>query len=305
VYQHLQQLSKFFDVVGIYVRDIHKDRSINVPGALLENDIRKLLTRPYNLLVDVCNDPANAGYAIGHCLQTGRPAVTASKRVTVLRGTALEAMASRHNTYFKYSAAVGGSAPMVETLERVLKVGPITSLRGVLNGTCNYVLDSMSKDVPFEDAVAEAQTCGLTESDVTLDLGGKDSEDKLRILTRLAFGAECDAWPVSCSGLEQLSARQLASAKTRGEVVRLVATSGASGKAAVHLQSLPADDYLAGARGEENRLVISGANGRQWWVCGKGAGRWPTAEAIIADLLDLHARLGADMTPMSDRPSRH
>lgn len=290
VYQHLQQLRQYFEVVGIYIRDVYKKRGSDVPGELLNNDISALLARPHDLVVDVCGDPGKAYAALGGNLEAGRPGITASKRLVADRGEALIALAAKRGTHFRYSAAVGGSAPMLEVLESALEAGPVTRLRGVLNGTCNYVLDRMSEGVAFEKAVVEAQSSGFAEADVARDLNGGDSEDKLRILARRAFGAEYEGWPIWHEGLQMVTPKHLTTARDRGEVVRLVATFQATGRASVQLESLAADDYLAGARREENRLVITGADGREWRVGGKGAGRWPTAEAVVADMIEVHSQ---------------
>lgn len=290
VYEHLQSLSRHFEVIGIYVRDVGKERAIHVPGTLLCEDIHELLARPHDLVVDVWGDPAGAYAAITRGLATGRSCVTASKRLVADRGAALALLAWKYGTQFRYSAAVGGSAPMIETLERALATGPVVGLRGVLNGTCNFVLDRMGEGVKLDTAVTEAQACGFAEAEVARDLSGEDSADKIRILARHAFGTEFERRPVRCKGLSADTGQRLAVARERGEVVRLVATFEAGGRAAVELEALPADDFLAGARREENRLVITGAGGREWRVSGKGAGRWPTAEAVVADMIEMRLR---------------
>lgn len=296
VIQHLKPLSAFFEVTGISVRDVYKQRECNVSRSLLDTDINKLLARPYDLVVDVCDDPTTAYVVIRQCLQAGRRAVTASKRLVVDRGVELTALAAKSRTSFSYSAAVGGGAPMIETLALARKQGAISRLRGVLNGTCNYVLDRIAEGALFQCAVMEAQNCGFAEAKVSRDLSGEDSEDKLRILARLAFGNDTDRIVISRLGLERVGSEQLARAKQRGEIIRLVATFEAAGRASVQPELLPADDYLAGARRQESRLVINGSNGREWQVSGKGAGRWPTAEAVIADMLEIHAQGAREVT---------
>ncbi len=177
----------------------------------------------------------------------------------------------------------------METVKRAAELGTIIRLRDVLNRTCNYVLDQIAQGASFEDAVVEAQTLGFAESDVARDLSGQDTEDKLRILARIAFGAEHDGLPIWREGLEAATPREIKLAQTRGQVIGLVATVEAEGRASVQAEALPADDFLAATKGEENRLIINGAGGRTWQVSGKGAGRWSTAEAIVADMLDSHA----------------
>jgi homoserine dehydrogenase len=292
VYDHLQRLGAFFEVIGIHVRDVNKTRDCGLPPGLLSADIGALLARPYQIVVDVCGDAAQVTAAIEASLVAGRPAVSASKRRVAGHGAALSRLAAKNGTRFCYSAAVGGAAPMLEVLEHALQQGAITRLRGVLNGTCNFVLDRLSQGVAFHTAVSEARRRGFAEANVSRDLHDDDSADKLRILARLAFGAAADAPPITCEGLSPTSAGHIVG-RAEGSVLRQVATFDPSTGGAIRLERLPAADYLTGACGEQNRLIISGAEGREWRVNGKGAGRWPTAEAVLADLLELHAWLGS------------
>jgi homoserine dehydrogenase len=303
VYCHLQQLSAFFEIAGIHVRDPHKTRDFEVRQTLLSSDLGQLLTRPHDLVVDVCGDPSTAYRVIQTCLRAGRPAVSASKRLVAEHGAELSRLATKSATRFCYSAVCGG-APMIETLTQALQHGPVTRLRGVLNGTCNYILDRLAEGVPMHTAVSQARLQGFAEANVSRDLYGDDSVDKLRILARLAFGAESDAIPISRQGMPLTGNPPLGMDGAEGRVVRQVATFDPANGASVQLVALPADDYLAGARGEENRLLITGADGREWRVRGKGAGRWPTAEAVIADLLDIHTQL-VSIAVAAALPSRH
>lgn len=293
VYRHLQQLPEFFVVVGIHVRDVAKHVDNDVPQALLNCDVRQLITRPHDLLVDVSGDRQTANSLLEGCLGSGRPAVTASKSLVADRGADLSVIALRTYTEFRYSAAVGGSAPMIETVRRAAQWGSVTRLRGVLNGTCNYILDRCAGGLSFDEAVVEAQAKGFAEADIERDINGKDSEDKLRILSRIAFGAGLDGLPILRQGLEAVTQEDIRLAKASGQVIRLVASIDTEGMAQIAPESLPQDDYLAGARAEENRLVITSASGCSWQVSGKGAGRWPTAEAVIADMLDVYAATAA------------
>lgn len=298
VYQHLLKLGQFFEVIGICVRDVDKERDCKVPKTLLKSDIAELMTVPHDLLVDVCGDRHAAFRAIEECLQAGRSAVTASKRLVADRGAALMAIASKSGACFEYSGAVGGSAPMIETLKRALTQGAVVRLRGVLNGTCNHVLDRVAEGISFDDAVVNAMEQGFADADISHDLSGKDTEDTLRILARIAFGAEHDGMPIWREGLKSVTAREIKLAKTRGQVIRLVATLEPEGQASVRPESLPIDDFLAGTQREENRLIINGAGGRTWQVSGKGAGRWSIAEAIVADMLEIHAQALRSTVPL-------
>lgn len=302
VYWHLQELPEFFEVVGIHVRDVTEHVESGVPTTLLESDIAELTARPHDLMVDVTENRLLAYSVIEECLGAGCPAVTANSRLVADRGAVLTAIASRTGTGFGCSATVGGSAPMVETVRRAVELGGVIRLRGVLNGTCNHVLDRIAQGMSFEDAVVEAQELGFAESDVARDLSGQDTEDKLRILARIAFGAAYDDTPIWREGLQAASPRDFELAKTRGQVIRLVATIEPAGRAQVAPELLPADDFLAGTQGEENRLVVNGAAGRSWQISGKGAGCWPIAESVIADMLDIHASAVRTQSKVREKP---
>ena len=157
VYQHLQELPEFFEVVGIHVRDVFKHAETGVPKDLLDNDVRELIAGRHDLLVDVSGNGQIAYSLVEGCLEAGCPAVTANKQLVADRGAALAVIASKTGTSFKYSGTVGGSAPMVETVKRAAEQGTVIRLRGVLNGTCNYVLDGIADGTSFEEAVVEAQ----------------------------------------------------------------------------------------------------------------------------------------------------
>ena len=285
VYRHLLRLRSRFEIAGILVRDPGKTRAFAVPATLLETDLERLLARAHDLVVDACGDPDVVQHAIERSLAAGRSVVTASKQIVAASGPHLEQVAARHGASFRYSAAVGGGVPMIETLDEALKAGPVTRLRGVLNGTCNFVLDRLARGVPFHTAVSEARRLGYAEANAARDLHGDDAADKLRILARRAFGPRDGTLPI---GREKLSPAEPGrfSADSEGSVVRQVATFLPGQGGLVRLEKLPADDFLAGTDGEENRLLISLAGGRELRVTGKGAGRWPTAESVLADLLD-------------------
>jgi homoserine dehydrogenase len=195
----------------------------------------------------------------------------------------------------KYSAAVGGSAPMVEAVRRQANRGEITSIEGILNGTCNYLLDRCSEGLPLAEALAAAQAKGFAEANPEDDLIGADAARKLRILARHAFGKDLvaiDMRPVNSVSLARAQ-RELRS----GQVLRVVSQAiQDNGRllGEVCLRALDSDHPLATVAGEWNRLIITPVHGAPVTVSGRGAGRWPTTEAVIADLLDLrHLDRGA------------
>jgi homoserine dehydrogenase len=228
------------------------------------------------------SDPA--GYLVQAALAAGKPVITANK-LLLADNNAL----SGHGQ-LRYSAAVGGAVPALEAAQALADRGRIVSLSGVLNGTCNYILDRIAAGCSWEQAVAEAQAHGFAERDPRADVSGFDTVCKLRLLARRAF-PEAAEHRVNAIGIDSIDVDWVQSAARDGGRVRLVGTARlASGK--VHLEVKP--ELVDGAhpfaqiRNEENCLLIDTRrpDARHVWT-GRGAGRWPTTAAVMADLFDV------------------
>jgi homoserine dehydrogenase len=222
--------------------------------------------------------------------------VTANKLVLAEEGARLARQAAAAGVTLRGSAAVGGAVPMLEAVTRAAAGGAVHGVRGVLNGTCNFVLDRLAAGCSLAAAVGEAQAAGFAEADPAQDLDGRDAAWKLRVLARAALGVELAAADVDCRGIAGLPADAVAAARAGGRTVRLVAECRRlDGRVVARVRpvSLPCRHFLAGARGEENRLVVEVAGGPPLRLSGRGAGRWPTSEAVFADLLDLGAAVGS------------
>jgi homoserine dehydrogenase len=290
VYRHLLAQLDRFAVVGASVRDPEPHIRAGVPATLLERDPWRLLERPCDLVVEALGGTDPAARLIAAALAAGRDVVSANKEVIAGEGEWLLRHAAAHGAELRFSAAVGGSVPLLEAVTRAAAAGEIRALRGVLNGTSNFVLDRLAAGSELAAAVRLAQEKGFAEADPARDLDGRDAACKLRILARAAFGVELAAGAVVRRGLESVDGAAAAAARARGQAIRLLAEcrrEGAALRAEVRPVALPARDFLAGARGEENRCVIERAGGPPLRLAGRGAGRWPTAEAAIADVLDV------------------
>jgi homoserine dehydrogenase len=290
VYRHLLAQLDRFAVVGAAVRDPEPHIRAGVPATLLERDPWRLLERPCDLVVEALGGTDPAARLIAAALAAGSDVVSANKEVMAGEGGWLVRHAAAHGAELRFSAAVGGSVPLLEAVTRAAAAGEIRAVGGVLNGTSNFVLDRLAGGCELAAAVRLAQEKGFAEADPARDLDGRDAACKLRILARAAFGVELAANAVVRRGLESVDSAATAAARARGQAIRLLAEcrreSGVL-RAEVRPVALPARDFLAGARGEENRVVIERAGGPPLRLAGRGAGRWPTAEAVIADVLDV------------------
>jgi homoserine dehydrogenase len=173
----------------------------------------------------------------------------------------------------------------------------LRSISGVLNGTTNVILDQLANGFDFPQAVLAAQQHGYAEHDPQLDLDGTDAAQKLILLARAAFAVDLPLTSIPKQGIQNLKPEQLKHARNNGRITRLVAECRREPHGFLTTVSpieLPFDHPLAQVNGVENRLIIQSESGRTWNVAGRGAGRWPTTEAVMADLFDLRRALAGN-----------
>jgi homoserine dehydrogenase len=291
VYRYLAARPDRFEVAGVSVRHLEKHRDEVVPKALLAADPWLTLEVPSDLVVEAIGGEELASALVEAALERGRDVVTANKAVVAAHGPALAQLAAQRGVRLLYSATVGGGVPVVETVERVARGGPIVSVEGVLNATTTYVLDQIIAGSDLVDAVRSAQQHGFAEADPSCDLDGTDAAHKLVIVARAAFGVDLDIRLLRYRGIAHLDPEKIRLAQASGFVVRLVASCRrAQGGivAEVGPMFLPAHHPLAQVKREENRILIQPLAGTPVVVDGKGAGRWPTSESVFADIMEIY-----------------
>jgi len=288
VHQRLVAMPEHFEVAGIFVKSRSHHTAQGITDSLLITDEPLLKEIDTDMVVDALPGLEPSLTLDAAFLARGINVVTANKAVIAQSGKELRALADRHGAKLRYSAAVGGSAPMIGTVRRLAASADIASLTGILNGTCNFVLEQCQQGLNLQEAVHEAQRRGFAEADASEDLSGRDSARKLQILARCAFGREVDEMTVE--GIDEQELKQLMGKANEARAVRLIGTAElASGRvhARVRLELVGERHVLANVNGEWNALAITIASGETALITGRGAGRWPTTEAAIADLLEL------------------
>lgn len=292
VYRRLSSLSEHFRVIGVLVRDRAKHAHEGVPGELLHQSQDELVGLQPDIVVDALPglqpSQALAHYYLAHSAHV----VSANKVLIAEAGSELIPLAARNDLSLCYSAAVGGGAPMIEAVRRLSATTKIQSIEGVLNGTCNYVLDRCAEGLPLDQAVRAAQECGFAEADPSNDLLGRDAARKLSILAHQTFGQALSLGEISSEALSADALARLHPVLRDGETLRVIASAHqVDGKVVGQIKLVPValDDVFAQTRDEWNRLRITDKDGQQTLVYGRGAGRWPTTEAVIADLLEIHS----------------
>ncbi|MEM8961850.1 MAG: aspartate kinase, partial [Acidobacteriota bacterium] len=186
VVRHLLDHPDRYCLRSILVGNASRERESFVPTPLITDDPDRALAEPADLVIEVMGGLEPAAGLIERGLRKGASVVTANKELIADRGDHFSALAQAHGGEIRESAAVGGAVPMLETVRRIATRRDIHGLRGVVNGTCNYVLDRIAAGIPFADAVAEAQEAGFAEADPTADLSGADAARKLLLLARAA-----------------------------------------------------------------------------------------------------------------------
>jgi homoserine dehydrogenase len=272
-------------IARILVRDIEKERP-GVDRALLTTAPLDVLDRDLDLVVEVIGGVHCAATFVRRAIGQGRHVVTANKALLAANGRDLFAEAARKRVAIGFEASVCGGVPVIGALRRGLAGDSIESIRGILNGTSNYVLCRLAEGLDHRTAVVRAQEAGFAEADPSLDLSGTDAAQKLAILAALAFHEPVRRTVVT--GIEDVSANDVERARAAGMVIRQVAEASrvAGGiQLVVEPRLIRGTDPLAGVIDEQNAVVIRGRAVGEIRLSGLGAGALPTASAVLSDVL--------------------
>jgi homoserine dehydrogenase len=283
------------EVKRVAVQDLTKERSFDLNADRMTNVAMAVVTDPsIDVIVEAIGGLDPAGELVLAALRSGKPVVTANKELIATRGEEIAEAAKRAGVSVMYEAAVGGGIPVIRPLAESLAGEDIEVVSGIVNGTTNYILTVMAHEGRnYEDALHEAQRLGYAEADPGDDVSGRDAAFKIAILASLAFGERVPPWEVQCEGIEALSARDVAAAAGRGEVIKLIGSAQRVDgvvQARVEPRSLPADHPLAGVNGVTNAIFIEGPSVGRLLFTGPGAGGRPTASAMLGDLIQVASR---------------
>ncbi len=279
-----------FDLRHVVVRDPKKHASLQ--GHLpLTTDADAAVDDPRSdIVVEVMGGTGEAAALVERALKLGKPVVTANKSLLAARGPELFALAKKHDTCIAFEASCGGGIPIIDALSRGLVANRIDALVGILNGTCNVILTRMTRNGwSYPQALAEAQKLGFAEADPSLDVSGRDTAQKLALLSGLAFNVSVTESDIHIEGIEKLQPADIGFARDLGYVIKLLAIAErqSDGRLAlrVHPTLVHHDDVLAEVSGGFNAISVYGHALGHALFYGRGAGQMPTASAIVADLV--------------------
>jgi homoserine dehydrogenase len=285
-------------VARVAVRNISRDRNLNLPDGMLTRDALGVIEDPtIDLVVEVIGGIEPARELITAALVRGKPVITANKELLANVGTELFAAADAAGTDLLFEAAVAGGIPLIRALRESLRGEPIRRVIGIVNGTTNYILTKMSENgADYSEALREAQDLGFAERDPTADVEGFDAGAKAAIIASIAFGARVVAGDVYHEGISKITKADIDVANRLGYVIKLLAIAekdAASGEIAVrvHPAMVAKHHPLASVRESYNAVFVEGEAVGSLMFYGRGAGGFPTASAVLGDVIDAAVNL--------------
>jgi len=287
-----ERAGRNLELVGVSARDKSKSRAANISKIAWENDARALVKSDADVIVELIGGEEGIAYdLVKSALIAKKHVVTANKALLAYHGAELAALAEENNVALKFEAAAAGGIPIVKALRESLIAYGIDSVRGILNGTCNYILTQMeATGQSFDDVLKEAQRLGYAEADPTLDVGGGDTAHKLAVLSALAFGATPNLKSMKIEGIEHITPDDIKFAREFGYRIKLLGLARLrNGHIDQRVQPamVKLATPLADVEGPFNAVVAHAGEAGPFFFEGRGAGEAPTAGAVVADLVDI------------------
>lgn len=292
-------------LVAVSARDAKKDRGVDLSAIDFVADPLALVAhKDVDVVVELIGgENGTALDLVEAALKAGKPVITANKAMLAAHAAPLSDLSVGAGVPLAFEAAVAGGIPVIKTVREGLAGNDITRLCGILNGTCNYILSRMeAAGLSFADALKEAQELGFAEADPTLDVSGADAGQKLAILSALAYGVAPDMDNISVTGIEAITAADIAFADEFDSVIRLVGTAARSGNGVYHSVEpvlVKKSQALAQVLNELNALSIAAEPLGAMMLQGPGAGGGATASAVLADIADIAAGFGRPLFDMA------
>lgn len=292
-----------------YILDI-RDFSAHKESNLFVDNFETMITDDdVSIIVETMGGLNPAYDYTKRALLKGKSVVTSNKELVATYGDELLKIAEDNGCSYLFEASVGGGIPIIRPLNQCLAANKINAIAGILNGTTNYILTQMiNNGQSFEDALKDAQKLGYAESNPSADVEGVDACRKICILASLATGKKIECDSVYTEGITNISLRNVGYAEKLGYVIKLIGMSriNEDGTALVMVSPMmiPSTNPLAGVEGVNNAIMVTGNAIGDAMFYGPGAGKLPTASAVVADVIDIAKDRGADriMWIKSDAP---
>lgn len=259
---------------------------------LFTKDFNVILNDPeVRIVVEVMGGLHPAFDYVKACLENGKSVVTSNKELVATKGAELLAIAQKNNLNFLFEASVGGGIPIIRPISQCLAANEVSEIAGILNGTTNFILTKMIRDrMGFEEALKMAQELGYAERDPSADVEGADACRKICILASLAFGTHVYPDTVHTEGITKITLADVAYAEAWGGVIKLIGEVKRLENGQIHIMVAPMfvsrESQLANVDDVFNGIMVRGDATGDVVFYGKGAGKLPTASAVVADVID-------------------
>ncbi|MDK2868399.1 MAG: homoserine dehydrogenase [Clostridiales bacterium] len=278
------------EVVKILVKNLDKYKS-HEAFHLFTNNFDDLANANIDIAIETIGGISPTGDYLKYFLSHGIPVITANKDLIAEIGSELIEIAREHNTILSFEASVGGGIPILKPLQESLAGNEIKNISAVLNGTTNYILTKMYEDnMGYDEALSLAQSMGFAEADPTSDVEGYDAMRKLVILSTIGYKKHIRWTDLPLEGISRVTARDIAFAKDENYKIKLIAFSEDMGDAiygTVRPVFITQQSKYAKIDNEFNAVLVEGDAVGELMFTGKGAGKYPTASAILGDLMDI------------------
>ncbi|MBQ6622803.1 MAG: homoserine dehydrogenase [Mogibacterium sp.] len=264
---------------------------------ILTSDINDILNDEEITLVAECMGGIHPAYEfVMQALEHGKHVVTPNKNLVSACYDDLMACAAEHGVEFRFTPAAGGGIPWLYNLQRQKRCDRILEVHGIVNGTCNYILDHMyTNGADFDEVLKEAQALGYAERDPSSDIEGSDTQRKCVLSSNLAYGTRIHESDVPTLGISSILACDIEVLKEQGKVCRLLMNSGVVGDklyAYVEPTVFTKDALEANVKTNFNLITLTGQNVGTLSFYGQGAGKMPTGTSLAQDIIDIRDGIG-------------
>ena len=269
------------------VKDLSRKRSVSIS---LSDDPAAVIDDPeIDIVVELMGGVEEPYRLVKKALRNGKAVVTANKALLAYHRYELQALAG--DIPFMYEASTAGGIPIIGALRNGLSANHIESIKGIMNGTCNYMLTKMiNEGAQYDEILREAQELGYAEADPTFDVGGYDAAHKLLILASIAYGIDAKPEDIVIEGIENITQTDVAFAKEFGYEIKLLGIAKKVDRGVelrVHATMIPQESMIAKVDGVMNAVTVVGDRVGETMYYGPGAGGDATASAVIADIIDI------------------
>ena len=281
------------NVSYVLVKDIAKKRNIQLNEKIITDDFQEIIQdKNIDIVIELIGGENPAYNYIKKSIKANKNVITANKEVMGKHGKELLNLAEKNNVFLLYEASVAGGIPIISPLVNDLSANEFSSIRGIINGTTNYILTKMANQkLELSEVLKEAQDLGYAEADPTSDIDGFDAQYKISILSRIAFNSDVSIDQIYVEGISSIKSKDFGYASELGYTIKLLATASINQDknllVKVHPALIPNHVPMSSVNGVLNAVEIKGDLVGTLWFQGAGAGAKATASSVLSDLIKI------------------